>query len=683
MSEKHKRAVGVCRIARRVVRTAALYALFASFSLPASSQQRTADLADRSLEDLMNIEVTSVSKKAEKLSDTASAVFVITQEDIRRSGSTNIPDLLRMVPGVDVAQLDSNVWAITARGLNERFGNELLVLVDGRSVYTTAFGGVYWDTLDIPLEDIQRIEVIRGPGGSAWGANAVNGVINIITKKTSDTLGALVVGGGGNVQQEFGTVQYGGKAGSSITYRAYAKYFNNDHSSDPMNQNGADGWHSLRGGFRIDAAPTAKDSLTLQGDMYTNREGTPEFDFPSIAFPGPIPANFITNTSGGFLEGAWDHAFSPQSSTTLQISYDRSERGGLLFDDRATLDVNFQHQYRGWSRQNLVWGLGYNRVASSSGGDFFVAFIPADLTTHLFSAFVQDEITLAPDRLYLTVGTRIEHNDYTGVNIMPSASVAWTPDNRQTLWAAVADAVRSPSQLDAGFRANLAAFPGQGGTLNLLAFFGNPRVDDETLIAYELGYRASLLARLSIDVAAYYSNYNHQETTEPAAPFFENTPAPAHLVIPLTFKNLMRGEAHGFELSANWKPLNRWTLSPGYAFERVHMHPYASSQDTTSAAGAEGSSPVHSAQLRSHLVLWRGLSWDASAYFVDRLRDPVIPAYTRVDTQLSWQFRERAEFSLVGQNLAQGQHIEFADSTNSVRTMEIKRSAYAKFTWRF
>ncbi len=683
MSSKYLRAARTGGSARRIVRTGLLAAISACSALPAWPQQTSTDLTKESLEDLMSINVTSVSKKAEKLSQTASAVFVITQEDIRRSAATNLPDLLRMVPGVDVAQIDSNAWAISVRGLNQRFSNELLVLVDGRSVYTTEFGGVYWDSLDLPLEDIERIEVIRGPGGSAWGANAVNGVVNIITKKTSDTLGGLVVAGGGNVQQGFGTAQYGGKAGSSITYRAYAKYFENDHFPDPMNQDGADGWRSLRGGFRVDIAASQKDSLTVQGDIYTNRNGTPEFDFPSITSPGPMPVNLITNVSGGFLEGIWDHTFSPQSSTTLQVSYERSERGGLLTDDRGVLDLNFQHQYRGWSRQNLVWGLGYNRVASASQGDFFVSFIPADLTTHLYSGFVQDEVTAVPDRLFVTAGVRIEHNYYTGASVMPSARVAWTPDDHQTVWAAVSDAVRSPSQLDAAFRANLATFTEPDGTLALLAFIGNPHVDNESLVAYEMGYRASILDKLSVDFAAYYYDYDHQETDEPATPFFENTPAPPHLVIPTTYENLMHGEAHGFEISANWKPLSRWTLSPSYAFEQIHMYTDPASQDTTSAAGAEGASPVNSAQVRSHVTIWRALSWDASAYFVDRLRDPVIPSYTRVDTQLSWKFGEGGVFSLVGQNLLRDHHEEFFDSTESARTTGMKRGAYAKFSWRF
>jgi iron complex outermembrane recepter protein len=661
----------------------ALTAALAWPAPPAHAQQKTAELADRSLEDLMNLEVTSVSKKAEKLSRTASAVFVITQEDIRRSGALNIPDLLRMVPGVDVAQVDSNTWAISVRGFNSVFGNELLVLVDGRSVYTTSFGGVFWDTLDLPLEDIERIEVIRGPGGSAWGANAVNGVINIITKKATDTHGGLVVGGGGNVQQGFGTAQYGGKLGSSTDYRVFAKYFNDDHFPDPLGQNGADGWHGLRGGFRVDTTLTPRDTLMFQGDMYTYRAGDPVLLLPSVTSPSTVPVNLLVDLTGGFLQGSWDHAFSSQSSTTLQLSYTQYERDDNLGDHRGTLDLSFQHHYSGWSRQNIVWGVGYRRDASTATGSLTTSFVPANLTTHLFSTFVQDEITLLPDRLFLTGGVRLEHNYYTGVNVIPSVRVAWTPGDRQTVWIGISDAVRSPSQLDAGFRANFGSFTPPGGPLTLLSFIGNPNVDDESLIAYEFGYRTSISDRLSIDFASYYNDYNHQETTEPAPPFFENTPAPPHLVLPSTYKNLMYGETHGFEVSANWKPIGRWTLSPGYAFEQIHMHLYPASQDTTSVASSQGASPVHGAQLRSHLTLWRGVSWDASAYFTGRLTDPVVPSYTRVDTQLAWQIGEGVTLSFVGQNLAQDHHFEFVDDTGSARTTEIKRSAYAKFSWRF
>jgi len=654
-----------------------------SISQPAWPQQKPADLVDKTLEDLMNMEVTSVSKKPEKLSRTAAAVFVITQEDIRRSGAQTIPDLIRMVPGVDVAQIDASTWAISARGLNARFANELLVLLDGRSVYTFSFGGVFWDVLDLPFEDIDRIEVIRGPGGSAWGTNAVNGIVNIISKKSSDTQGALLASGGGNAAQGFGTAQYGGKLGGSTDYRVYTKYVNDDHFPSGPGVDGGDGWHLLRGGFRSDSALTSQDTLMVQGDLYSGREGLTALLLPSITSPGLVPTQSQVNVAGGYLQGNWDHTFSAQSSATVQGSYARYSRNDDLGDTRGILDLSFQHHYTGWSRQNIVWGLGYHREKSHASGSPTIELIPATLTIHEFNAFAQDEVTLLRDRLVLTGGLQLQQNYYTGIDIMPSARVAWTPDEHQTLWMAVSDAVRSPAQLDAGFQANIGSFTPPGGPLTLLSFIGNPRVEDESAVAYEAGYRATLSNRVSFDFASYYNDYDHQETIEPAAPFLQDFPAPPHLVEPVTYQNRMHGEGHGLEIAANWRVNNQWTLSPGYAFEEIHMYLSPGSQDMGSVASAEGSNPRHSAQLRSHVALPHNLSWDASAYFVGRLRDPAVPSYTRVDTQLVWQFGEGASLRLVGQNLARDHHIEFVDDLGTVLSTQIKRSAYAQFTWRF
>src|SRR4029077_225765 len=315
------------------------------------------DLTQVSLENLMNMEVTSVSKKEQKLSRVASAIFVITQEDIRRSGATNIPDLLRMVPGVDVAQINANTWAISARGFNAEFSNELLVMVDGRNVYTPTFGGVFWDVLDLPLENVERIEVIRGPGGSVWGANAVNGVINIITKKASETLGAMIVAGGGNLDQGFGTTQYGGSLGKSTDYRIYSKYLNQNHMLDAAGQNGLDGWRMLRGGFRSDTKLSSKDTLMFQGNIYIGKEGDPAAILPSIASPGLVNVLIQVHLAGGSLQSVWDHVYSPHSDSTLSISYDTYERDDLLRERRNTLNVDFQHHIAWSDRQDFVWGL--------------------------------------------------------------------------------------------------------------------------------------------------------------------------------------------------------------------------------------------------------------------------------------------------------------------------------------
>ncbi|MGB9464406.1 MAG: TonB-dependent receptor [Candidatus Acidiferrum sp.] len=636
-----------------------------------------------SIENLMNMQVTSVSKKEQKLSRTAAAIFVITKEDIRRSGATNIPDLLRMVPGVDVAQINANTWAISARGLNGEFSNELLVMVDGRNVYTPTFGGVFWDVLDFPLEDIERIEVIRGPGGSIWGANAVNGVVNIITKKASESKGAMVVAGGGNRDQGFGTAQYGGSVGKSFDYRVYSKYLNQDHMPDLTGQNGEDGWHLLRGGFRADSTLSAKNSLMFQGDLYTGGENSPTTFLPSVTSPGPINIVLPVTLSGGFLQSVWTHAFSSRSDTTLMVSYDSYEREDQLREGRKIFDIDFQHHISLGSRQDFVWGLGYRYSTSHADGDLFVSLNPQDVNSQYFSAFIQDEITLAPDRFFLTVGTKLVHDYYTGSALLPSARATYALSAHHMLWAAVSRAVRTPAAIDASIRLNFAGFPGSGGTPVLVSLLGNPQFKNEGLIAYEFGYRTTVHERLSFDLAAYYNDYDNQQTTEPSTPFFEPTPAPAHFVLPNTYENLMHGESHGLEIAANWKLTDRWTISPGYDFERIHMRVSPLSQDPEAAANDQGIDPHVQAQIRSHLELSQSLSWDTSAYFVDRLIFSAVPSYTRIDSGLSWRWKEGVSLGLVGQNLLRDHHLEFLDSSGASRSTLIKRSAYAKITWQF
>ncbi len=660
-----------------------LMAIVFLLALPVWPQPVAADLTDKSLEDLMNIEVTSVSKKEQKLSRTASAIFVITSEDIHRSGATNIPDLLRMVPGVQVAQIDANKWAVSARGLNSLYSNELLVLLDGRNVYTLTFGGVYWDVLDLPLEDIERIEVIRGPGGTIWGANAVNGVINIITKKASQTKGSMVVAGGGNLDQGFGTAQYGGGLGKSTDYRVFTKYLNLDHMPGIGGAAGGDGWHLLRGGFRTDSSLSAKDKVTVQGDLYTGKESSPTLYLPSVLSPGHQDIEKTVDLSGGSLQSDWKHVYSAHSETLLQVSFDRYKRDDAIAEQRSTLALDFQHHFAWGSRQDVVWGGGYTYTRSDTRGNFTFSLHPADQNMQLFSTFFQDEIALVQNKLYLTLGTKLEHNVFTGFTLMPNVRASWTPSTRHMFWVAVSKAERTPNESDTAVRDNLQGFPGPGGVPVLVAIVGNPHFKDEGLISYELGYRVELSPRLSLDLATYYSDYDHQETSAPASPFFEATPSPPHLVEPLTIQNSRYGEAHGLEMAVNWKVTDRWTLSPGYAFEQIHMHLDSPSQDTQSLLYAEGSSPVHSAELRSHLDLRHGIGWDTSAYFVDRLKSGAIPAYTRLDTGLTWRWTEGLAVSLVGQNLVKDRRQEFLDDSETVRSTLVKRTAYVKFTWQF
>jgi iron complex outermembrane receptor protein len=642
------------------------------------------DLTQLSLEDLMNTKVTSISKKEQSLSRAAAAIFVITAEDVRRSGATSIPDLLRMVPGLDVAQINANSWAISARGFNHQFSDKLLVLIDGRTVYTPLFAGVYWDVQDVPLEDIERIEVIRGPGATVWGANAVNGVINIITKSAADTQGGLLVAGGGTQDLALGTAQYGGKIGKDASYRVFTKYLDHNHFSDLTGQDGEDGWHLSHAGFRTDASLSQKDSLTVEGDLYGGSEGANYGHIVSIAPPVNENLDGTEELSGGNILSRWNHAFSRRSDTTLQFYFDRYERDGpVISDNRGTFDLDFQHHLALGYRHDLIWGADYRYSSDYTEGTIDRAWVPAGRALQLFSTFAQDEIVLKPDRVFLTVGTKLENNYYSGWDLDPSARVAWTPSKQHSFWAAVSRADRTPDRRNEDADINIAAFPGPGGVPALLTLLGNPNEESEHVVAYEAGYRAQPAGPFSIDVATFFNTYTDLATTEPGSPFLVANPAPAHLVFPLVWGNLMHGTTYGIEVSANWKVNDRWTLSPGHTLLQMHLHTDATSQDTTTLADTEGSSPRHQAQLRSHLKLPGRFVWDVSGYFVERLSAQAVPSYTRMDTQVSRQLGERLEFSLVGQNLLQDHHLESHDDLTSVNPTQMKRSAYAKIVWRF
>jgi iron complex outermembrane recepter protein len=657
---------------------------------PQTSPAPQGDLTQVSIENLMNMEVTSVSKKDQKLSQVAAAIFVITQEDIRRSGSTNIPDLLRMVPGMDVAQINGSTWAIGARGFNQQFSNKLLVMIDGRIVYTPNFAGVYWDTLGVPLEDIERIEVIRGPGGTIWGANAVDGVISIFTKKAGETQGGLIVAGGGNVNQAFGTLQYGEKLKDETDYRIYAKYSDQEEMPGLNGQDGGDGWHMLRTGFRTDSTLSPKDKLMVEGDLYSGREGEQGFELPSVSSPGFVAVNEEIDLGGGSIESVWNHTYSERSDSTLQVSFNRYTRDDPLEPEtRDTLDLDYQHHIALSKRHDIVWGVGYHFTTDHIGGSLTVSFNPPSRVLQVFNGFLQDEIALVPNRLYLTIGTKLEHNDYTGFEVMPSARASWSLSDRHMVWAAVSRALRAPSRNDTNLVLNLGEAPGPGGAPTLLRLVGNPQFQDEQLIAYEAGYRAMLSRRFSIDIATYFNQWSHVQSTEPSVSFFENAPPPAHEVQTVTYENLIHGENHGFEISANLKATDRWSISVGYAPEETHMHTAPMSADTQTVPFLQGATPNWPIQLRSHMDLSQKLAWDVSTYFVDALEhqgpsgNVTVPSYTRLDTGLTWKLAERLSFSVVGQNLSRDHHLEFEDVDGSMQSGQIKRSAYGKFTWQF
>ena len=637
------------------------------------------DLTQLSLEQLSKLEVTSVSKKKQHLEDVAAAVYVITQQDIRSSGARNIPDLLRMVPGVSVAQLDANIWAISIRGFGDRFGDKVLVLIDGRSVYTPTSSGVYWDQQDVPLEDIQRIEVIRGPGGTVWGANAVNGVINIITKPAKDTQGGLVTAAAGSGEVAQGLIQYGGKVQNKGAYRIFSSYSNMGSLTSADGTTAADGWHISHGGFRSDWDLTSRDKLTVQGDLLATSEGETINVVLANELPQQPTFNTRTVVGAGNLLSRWSRNLSNTSDISLQGYYDaynRHEEGG--FEGRKTLDLDFQYHLALGSRNDVVWGLGYRVTADDITPKFSKSFVPPQRTENLFSTFAQDEIKITR-RISLTLGSKFEHNAYTGFEYEPGVQLMWEPTKQQAFWASAARAIRQPARADSDIRIDVAPVPLDSGGFGLLERFGNPNRKAETLLAYQLGYRAQVKRSLTLDITAFLNFYHHLQTSEPGPSFLSSDFSPPIVVFPLISSDRGHAQSYGTEFFFHWNVTHWWQISPGFSY--LHMNAQADPSSQDDLRGLDGDSPVHKLEARSTITLPHNLSWDCSLYHVDNLPDQGVNAYNRLDTQLRWRAGEYLEFSAVGQNLLTPLHSEFGDDT-PLHT-QIKRSVYGKATWRF
>src|SRR5438034_1111396 len=601
-----------------------------------------------SIEQLMNLQVTSVSKRPEPLSQTASAIQVITPEDIRRSGASSLAEALRLASNLQVAQLDSRQWAISARGFNSTSANKLLVLIDGRTVYTPLFSGVFWDVQEVPLADIDRIEVISGPGATLWGANAVNGVINVITKDAKDTQGFLLSGGGGTEQHGFGTVRYGAALGSSVRARIYGRGFDRDATALPSGQGAADDWYLGQGGFRMDWEASSASRVTLQGDLYDGRIGQPS--------AGDIAV------SGGNAMAKWSHTISERSSLAAQLYYDRTHRDipGIFGEDLDIYDVDLQHQARLGARHDVVWGLGYRLINDRVVNGSVLAFLPGHVARQWFTGFVQDEIALVPNRLHVALGTKIEHNDYTGFEIQPSRRVNWRLSPSRTLWVAVSRALRTPSRIDRELFARVSP-------TSFLA--GGPGFHSEEELAYELGYRHQQ-GSLAISVATFYSRYHGLRSVEQLHP-----PATDTLVI----ANGQDGESYGAELAADYRVTGRWRLRAGYTELRVHVWPNPGSTDM-SGGSAESHTPDRQFSVRSAADLPAHLSLGGTFRYVGEIANQQVPAYGELDMRVAWQPAPMLELSVVGQNLLHDHHVEFG--TPSARR-QIERGVYGAVAWRF
>ena len=643
------------------------------------------DVTAISLEDLMNLKVTSVSKREQKLADAPAAIFVITQEDIRRSGARNIPEALRLAPGIEVARIDENKWAITSRGFNGRFANKLLVLIDGRSVYTPLFSGVYWNVQDLFLDDVDRIEVIRGPGATLWGANAVNGVINIITKEASATQKGLLTAEGGNELLGLGGVRYGGKVGRKTYYRAYSKYFKFDGSTDAAGRNVFDGWDATRGGFRIDSDSTADDSFTLQGDLYRGNYGE-TLTAPLLTAPYQTTFRNQGDFSGGNVLGRWNHSFT-KSKTSLQLYYDRTNTAAdsLLLDHQNIYDLDFQHDVRVAESNELIWGVGYRLTQDKIYPSNYVSLNPDHRNLSLFSAFTQDEFAFFKQRLRLTVGSKFEHNDYTGFEMEPNARFLWNVSNKQSVWAAVSRAVRTPARTEENMRLNANVIPPSPQSLGLpvlATVLGDPSFKSENLVAYEAGYRIQLGSTFSVDFASFHNSYSNLLSAEPKAMFVEPFPQPVHITLPLVAENKRSGSTHGAELFAEWKGLPRWKVSGSYSFLSMDIHGNPDSLDTTSA-NPGGSSPRHQYYLRSSIDLTKKFEQDVMLRYVHSLDNLAIPSYHSLDARLGWKPTANVEFAISGQNLTNNRHLEFRPDFISTSPTQVKRTLLGTVTFKF
>jgi iron complex outermembrane recepter protein len=666
---------------RRLFLIGLLGAFFAA-SLSAQSQG-IPDFTAITLEDLMNMQVTSVSKRTQKLANAAAAIFVITQEDIRRSGASSVPEALRMAPGIEVARIDENKWAIGSRGFNGRFNNKLLVLIDGRSVYTPLFSGVYWNVQDVMLEDVDRIEVIRGPGATLWGANAVNGVINIITKPAKSTQSALLTAEAGTDERVSGSARFGGKFGHENYYRAYSKYFKWQPSVDSAGNNNADGWDTVRGGFRLDSSPSAADLLTLQGDLYRSGYG----ETLTVASLTPPYSSTFPNKgsfSGGNVLGRWNHAFT-KSSTTLQTYFDKTniEEGSVLTDHQNIFDIDFQNNIHVGDTHEILWGLGYRSVLDDNSSSFTVSLQPNHRSLNLWSAFVQDEVDLFDKRLHVTLGSKVEHNDFTGFELEPNARFLWTLTKDQSVWAAISRAVRTPAITEEGLQLNSAVIPpGTPPLPTVIAVFGSNQFKSEDLLAYELGYRVQATSSFSTDIAAFYNKYSDLRTAEPGSPFLETDPTPAHIVVPFVAGNKMSGGTYGVELFADWRVLPKWRLIGSYSFLQMNIRKNADSLDPT-PDNPDGSSPSNQFYVRSSLDLPKKWEFDSTLRFVDSLPALNIGSYFSLDARLGWRPVGGMELSLGGQNLLNNKHSEFLPDFIATTPSRVARTVRGTITWRF
>ncbi len=645
--------------------------LLTMFSANAAPQVK--DEPDLSIDQLMNIEVTSASKKEQRLSDTAASVFVITREMIRRSGLTSVPEVLRLAPGVEVARVDGSKWAIGIRGFSGVLSNKLLVLKDGRSVYNDTYSGVYWATQDMPLEEIERIEVVRGPGAAIWGANAVNGVINIITRSPRDSQGATVTAGAGGDMAGYGSASYSGEIGTNGYFRSYAGYRVHDALEGPPGSDEGN-WIHRTGGFRMEFDVSDSDSLTFEGQGYTGNENDAiNYLSPFRYAPGPLQTEPLSY-SGGNILGEWKHKISDRSSITVRAYFDHYAESEADVDKALNVtDLEMVQHFAFSPRHELVWGLGYRGSDHDSAAGLPIYFAPT--FTNLFSGFVQDEYALIPDKLHVIAGTQMEHNSFTGFEIQPSLRLLWQPASRYSTWAAVSRAVRTPSVLERKSTDTFLDYD-LGSVFPVIAL-GTPDLRSETLLGYELGQRVQMQRRVSLDVSAFYNFYKHYVVESPTQISMDPN---GYVVLSNVYANLGSVRTYGGEVSVEFSATTSWNLRCGYSWLRII--PWDYSQRLSSSEVAGPTDPEHQAQLHSNLDLTRTIQLDTALYYTGSIPEFALPAHWKADLRLGWRPSRHIEFSLAGQDLLSPAHAEYVSDVFG-RTMQVTRGITGNVRWSF
>jgi iron complex outermembrane recepter protein len=637
-------------------------------------------LRQLSFEELLNLEVSVASRKEQRLTDTAAAVSVLTGDDIRRSGVTHLAEALRLVPGVQVARLNGHKWAISIRGFNGVFANKLLVLMDGRSVYTPLFSGTLWEYQDVSLESIDRIEVVRGPGASVWGANAVNGVINIITKSARDSHGSQVSVGGGTIDHFIASASHGSPLSEDASIRFDAGFRQRGEMEAARTGDEYGELWSATGRFRTDWEPADTTSFTLLGGGQYGEfdERTELFNAGAFSF---VPTDITVEGATGHLLGRWTRTLDERSEIEVQSYLEVSEiNASWIRNQRVNYDVELNHRWQPGERFDLNWGLGYRLNAdqiTTTGDTIF--FSDEERTDHLFSGYLQNVFQLVPEVLSVTAGVRLEHNDYTGFEVQPTLRGLWKPVENQSLWASVSRAVRTPSRAETDSAINLSLLaPGEVHPLlpALLTYEGSRSLESEELWAFELGYRWQATERLHLDAATFYNVYENLRGSQMGTPFPNDPLNPAYIVIPLGVVNDTKGTSWGGELSTVWQAQSSWRLRLGYSYLNLDL-------TGSDAAGVEGWSPRHQLFLQSLLQVTEAIELDATLRWVDELSGPAIPSYVTADVRVGWRPNDRLELSIVGQNLFDSPHQEFESQAIRYQAALISRSVFGKLTWNF